>query len=559
MFRVLVGYGIVGFAVLQIIEPIMHALHLPDVTLTYVVLALAVGFPISVVLAWAFDINEGKIERTAPAASHALKGIRLPLVLIGIGIFAAAPGVIWYLVLPGHLKRTTELVASTAPTPSIAVLPFADMSPGKDQEYFSDGIAEEILNGLAQNESLHVVGRTSSFSFRNAPQDLREVGHKLGVTHVLEGSVRREAGMVRVTAQLIDVATGYHVWSQTFSREVNSVLALEDEIANHVVGALKGKLLAGVRKERPSVDPRAYELYLRAHSLEIQFSADGVRQSIPLFREAVSLDPGLGQAWAWLAIALWWNVLPNSPAATDAVAAADKAVEVAPDLAAAHWSRALVRWYLQWDWSGAIDDENRAMAISPGDADALDVRCILERVLGHREASVAACREAIRLDPLSVAFWNQITNTYLASGEIGLARTANARAFDVSKDSRSAHENRCAIAVFANESGARELCSSLRDENRRLFWIALGAFEHDPARLDRSLAELIARMGERDPESIAEIHAWRGDKDKAFEWLDRAVARRAGLGEVKVDPLLKKLHGDPRWATLLKKMNLPLD
>ncbi len=168
MFRVLVGYGIVSFAVLQVIEPIMHALHLPDAALTYTVVALALGFPVTVMLAWAFDIKQGKIERTAPLAAGP-RAVRLRLLLLAIGVLAAAPGTIWYFFVrnPAQSGAAPEVAATT---PSIAVLPFVDMSPGKDQEYFSDGIAEEILNVLAQVEGLHVAGRTSSFSFKGAKE-----------------------------------------------------------------------------------------------------------------------------------------------------------------------------------------------------------------------------------------------------------------------------------------------------------------------------------------------------------------------------------------------------
>jgi TolB-like protein len=205
VFRALVGYAIAAFAVLQVIEPVMHGFRWPDAVLSYVVVALAAGFPIVVGLAWIFDLGIGGIERTPPASAPQLRGTRIALVLAAIGAIAAAPVLAWYL-LRGGVRGGAE--GATWGVRSIAVLPFADMSPQKDQEYFSDGLSEEILNALAQVDGLHVAGRTSSASFKGKAEDLRSIGQKLGVATVLEGSVRKAESRVRVTAQLIDGGSG---------------------------------------------------------------------------------------------------------------------------------------------------------------------------------------------------------------------------------------------------------------------------------------------------------------------------------------------------------------
>ena len=321
-----VGYGIVSFAVLQIIEPVMHALHLPDVTLTYVVLALAVGFPVAVVLAWAFDVNEGRIERAAPAASAALTGTRLRLLLVGIGLVAAAPGVIWYFVWPGHAKSTVDAAFPTAAsaTPSIAVLPFADMSPQKDQEYFSDGIAEEILNALAQVDGLRVAGRTSSFSFKGKSAKAADIGRELNVGHLLEGSVRHEGNRIRITAQLVNAADGYHLWSQTYNRELTSIFAVQDEIAQAVVVALRLWLVPGQHRE-PSTkaystdNPEVYRLYLLGRYWGSTGSEEGYRRAIESLQKAVTLEPGYAPAYANLALAHQGSVIDIGTAAEAAV------------------------------------------------------------------------------------------------------------------------------------------------------------------------------------------------------------------------------------------------
>ena len=232
VFRAMVGYGIAAFAVLQIVEPVMHGLHWPDAVLSYVVVALAAGFPIVVTLAWIFDVQGGRLERTEGGRP----GIRRLLLLAGIGVLAAAPGLIWYF---GFRGRSQTPPAS----PSIVVLPFANLSGDKENDYFSDGMTEEIINALANVEGVHVVARTSAFSFKGKNLDVRKIGAELNVATVLEGSVRREGNQLRVFAQLIGVADGYHLWSKSYDRELKGVFSVEDELARAIVLALKPKLM----------------------------------------------------------------------------------------------------------------------------------------------------------------------------------------------------------------------------------------------------------------------------------------------------------------------------
>ena len=220
VFRALVGYGIFAFAVLQIIEPVMHGLHWPDAVLSYVVVALALGFPAVVGLAWIFDVNAGRIERTQPGA---LRGSRAALLLALVGLLAAAPGLIWYFAL----RRPAAGQPSPAPGPSIAVLPLVNLSSDKEQEYFSDGLSEELLNLLAKVPGLRVAARTSAFAFKGKNEDVSEIGQKLHVATVLEGSVRKAGDQIRITTQLINAADGFHLWSETYDRKLTDVFALQ--------------------------------------------------------------------------------------------------------------------------------------------------------------------------------------------------------------------------------------------------------------------------------------------------------------------------------------------
>ena len=300
VFRAVVGYGLVSFALLQIVEPVMHGLHLPDQTLTWLVLALGVGFPVVVVLAWIFDAS-GPVEHKVTSSGARPGRFRLMVALVGVGLLAAAPGVLWHL-----FSRRANTAAAVVP--SIAVLPFADLSPQKDQEYFSDGIAEEILNSLAHVQGLHVAGRTSAFSFKGKSEDLRAVGEKLNVGIILEGSVRKEGTRVRVSTQLINAGDGYQLWSETFDRELTAVFAIEDEIAATVVRELKVRLLPGkgpATREHRTANAEAHREYLVGNQLFNRNSEEGFRRASVAYQRAVELDPGYAVAWAALAQATY--------------------------------------------------------------------------------------------------------------------------------------------------------------------------------------------------------------------------------------------------------------
>ena len=254
VFRALVGYGIVAFAILQIIEPVMHGLNLPEWVLSATVVALGIGFPLALVLAWALDVRGGRIERTAPAPSG-----RLVLTLVAIGVAIGAPGVGWYF------SKAHTPAATKAEVASIAVLPFADLSPAKDQDWMCDGIAEEIIDALCTVTGLRVAARSASFQFKGKPADVRVMTRALGVGTLLEGSVRKVDDRLRVSARLVS-SDGYELWSDRFDRRMQDAFAIQEEIAKAVVSALRLRVssdeTARLRRSG-TANPQAYEMYLR--------------------------------------------------------------------------------------------------------------------------------------------------------------------------------------------------------------------------------------------------------------------------------------------------------
>ena len=444
VFRALVGYGIAAFAVLQIIEPIMHGLHWPDAVLSYVVAALAVGFPVVVSLAWIFDVNAGRIERTGPSASPGgLRGLRLVLVLVGIGVLAAAPGTVWYFLIRGIARPTTGSGPATErPMPSIAVLPFVNLSPDKEQEYFSDGIAEEILNALAQVEGLKVAGRTSSFYFKGKNEDLASMAAKLHVATLLEGSVRKSGDRVRITAQLINAADGYHLWSKQYDRDLGDIFKVQGELATAVVEALRVKLLPGTTlssKVRPTQNPEAYRLFLLGRSLDILGSEESLRRSVAALEKAVALEPSYAPAWEWLSTARA-NILLEAPRAEfqprarDVLDAAERAIVVDPDYAGGYAIRGWIRANLFWDWAGGQSDVERALTLSSRNEEALNNYATVVQKLGRLKEAIATQQKVVEIEPLASIAWGNLGGYLMEDGQLGPAREACGRSREISPD-----------------------------------------------------------------------------------------------------------------------------
>ena len=579
--RAVLGWGILSFAVLQIYEPVMHGLHLPEWTLTLVVVVLGVGFPATFVLAWIFDMGPGGVERTPSAPGEVLtpaRRVRTALLLIGLGLLISVPGWAWYARHDSARSSAPSSDGGSAPaqaspvvtaSPSIAVLPFADMSPQHDQEYFADGLAEEILNALAHVEGLRVPGRTSSFWFKGKNVELGEIGRKLNVSHVLEGSVRRAGTRLRVTAQIVSVADGYHLWSETFDRDQADVFAVQDQVAKAVADAMKVKLQpageAPVNRV-PTANLGAYDQYLLGTQFLARYTKEDFRQAISALEKAVALDPGMAPAWASLAFGLWLNndnldTREDADLKRRAIVAADRAVALDPRFAEGYASRAMTRLDFQWNYPGAEEDSKRAMSLAPRAPYVLLNHSYLLRSGGRFAESAAAARTAIEIDPLSARARNQLTYTLIASGDLAQARAFNDRALELAPGSKFVQAGRCVLDFLTGmRDEAREHCGQLPGEDDRLFWKAMMAHQWGaPEEARQAVDAFVAGFGERDPYSAAKIHAWRGDADRAFEWLDRAHRRNVGLDEIKTEWTFRKIAPDPRFKALLRKMNLPLD
>lgn len=462
--------------------------------------------------------------------------------------------------------------AADAPAASIAVLPFVDMSQGQDQAYFSDGLAEELINVLAQDARLRVAGRTSSFHYRGSDVDVRRVGRELGVRSLLEGSVRRDGDRVRVTVQLINASDGFPIWSQTYdNRALAGIYALQDEIAASVAQALKIKLLEGAQakpaEQHRATTAEAYTQYLAAQQTRSRGTAESARARVDAFRKVIELDPKFAPAYAQVATAESWaadyadDAAGVAAAQRQAMADADRAIKLDPELADGYLARGNLRANLSWDWQGAREDFEKAFSLSPGDARILQGYGSLLASLGQLPEAIATTRKAAERDPMQFSLWQALGYYQEAAGHLAEARVAQQRALALRADfpfvqyrlgmiELQQRQPRRALAIF----------NAIEFEPVRLLGQAMS--QHDMRHASESQVALDALMkgyGYNAAYQIAQAYAWRDQPDMAFEWLDRAfVQRDGGLAEVKYDTALRGLRSDPRFAVLLRKLGLPV-
>jgi len=460
--------------------------------------------------------------------------------------------------------------------PSIAVLPFVNMSDDQANEYFADGIAEELLNVLSKIRGLRVASHTSAFSFKGSKVDIATVAQKLNVSTILEGSVRKAGKRVRITVQLVQVATESHLWSETYDRELEDIFAVQDDIAQSVVSELRSALLgekgdssagAAVTAEVQAAakgraaNAEAYRLCLQGRFLVARRTREDTAKGAEYLRRATELDPDYALAWAELAYAqgveAFTGWIERAEGFSRVREAAERALALEPDLAEGHMALANVRMHHDWDWRGAEASSRRALELAPGNAEVVLATAWTVGGLGHLQESIALCRRAIALDPLNALGHRYLGYFSLYAGLLEQAEAALNEALEINPlgaftrshlgesyliQGRLAE----ALATFEKEphEGYRLLGRSVANH-------ALGREEISATALDQ-LSELPVNAF-----LIAQGNAYRGNVDLAFRWLERAHAQRnAVLCHVKLEPLLHSLHGDSRWTVFLKKMGL---
>lgn len=456
-----------------------------------------------------------------------------------------------------------------APAASIAVLPFIDMSQGKDQEYLSDGLAEELTNLLSKVSGLHVAGRTSSFSFKGSNVVISELGRALKVATVLEGSVRKSGEHLRISVQLVNVADGYHRWSETYDRQLTDMFKVQDEIARAVVDALKVKLMPGllfITNQHHVPGPDAYAQFLIGrHSLN-HGTPVGFELAVRAYHRAVELEPAYAAAHAGLSLAQYAaagysdDEIVLKQGQQQAMTAAEQAVARDPELAAAYAARGYLRGSYRWDWAGAQSDFIRALELDPADGSTHERYGRLLATLGRLPEAIAAVRKPIESDPLSSRALYMLGRFEAANNDLSAARRSLSEALALTPEHAYAPLDLGLVSLLeGNPAEARIGFSRVPVEPFRLTGLAMA--EHDlgnSAASKSALDALIKAHARGYAYQIAEVYAWREEHDDAFAWLERACAQRdAGLQRLKYDPALRGLRDDPRFNALLRKMKLP--
>jgi len=522
----------------------------------------SVDLPISSGAKEKVGIERGDSEKQKSFGRSHLRKLAAVAVLAAVAA-AATAGEFW-IARKKEIRRR-----SAANATSIAVLPFVNLSAGKDQEYFSDGLAEELIADLTKVPGLKVVARSSAFQFKGKNEDLRSVGHKLGVSNVLEGSVRKEGDRVRITAALTKVDDGFQLWSESYDRDITHIFAAQDEIARSVTDAMQVKLLsapgAQVWGSSRSTNPEAYQAYLQGQ----YFAARGqdredLNKALAYSDEAIKLDKKYAPAWAERAQVLVSMarvaVIESTEGFRRARESADKAIALDPKLAAGYIALGMVQIDGEWDWEGANASLKKAGLLAPGSATVLANQAYLARTLGRMEEAIALYKQAIALDPLMANFHLALAYELYFVGRYDEAQATLQKAQELNPQLSSLHLTRSkilfsegrhqeALAEIAKETGDWEKLSG-----EALAYYAAGR----RAESDKALKELIAHHQDDGAFQVAEAYAYRGDIENAFHWMDRALRQRdPGSPELKSSPLMKSLRQDPRFSELLKKMRLP--
>ncbi len=462
------------------------------------------------------------------------------------------------------VNAPVAMAPSVIPEQSIAVLPFVNMSSDKEQEYFSDGLTEQMIDLLGRLPDLRVAARTSSFYFKDRNETIANIAQQLKVAHVLEGSVRKAGTHLRITAQLIRADTGYHLWSQTYDREDKDIFAVQDDIAKEVVKVLQVKLATGTPApgSRGTSDTAAYNQYLLAQEFYRHGSQEGNLHAVAAYEKAISLDPHYAAAYAGLALAKAWvgDAAGDTTAIDRAARDADKAIALAPDDALGYAARGYLRSNWLWDWPGALSDIEKALVLDPHNSEVQRRYGLVLYVVGRTPEAIAATKKATDLDPLSGRAWVNLGFFSIQIRDYAAAEAALARALELEPASEVGLSNLGALQLVRGKAQqSLATYKKINDEAFRLAGVAMS--EHSlghKAQSQQALEELAGKHVREAAYQIAQVHAWRAESDMAFEWLDRAYRQRdGGLSGLRGDPLMASLRTDPRFNAMLRKLKLP--
>ncbi len=568
VYKVAVGYAVVGWLLIQVATQVFPFFEIPNWAVRLVVLFIVIGFPIALVIAWAFELTPGGIKRTEEADRvypGRSRGRAWIYVVISAGLLSAG------LFFLGRCTAPNENKIANAPAKSIAVLPFENLSRDPDNAYFAEGIQDEILTRLAKVADLKVISHTSTQRYKSSPDNLPQIAKELGVANILEGSVQKSQDQVRVNVQLINAATDAHLWADSFDRKLIDIFAVESEIAAKVADTLRAKLTGAEQhaiSTQPTQNTEAYQLYLKGRYFWNKRTGPDLQKAIDYFKQAIEKDPGYALAYVGLGdsyiLLSGFGAAPPQDSFPLAEAAAKKALEIDDNLAEAHTTLGFILCVHHLNFADSIREFERAIALNPnyatahhwfGDGPLLAV--------GQFDRAIAEGKRAVELDPLSVIITADLGADYLVARRYDEAIEQFHKAIDLDPRFYYAHWN---LAQALEMKG--DLRGALTEYKKAV------ELDDDPFVL-ALLGQAYAKVGQRDDAlkilaQLPQIAAHRyvpsysfallqmalGEKDKAIEWLERSYHDGAGLDVIflKVDPMLDPLQKEPRFQALVAKV-----
>ena len=570
------AYVAAAFALLQGIDIIAQRFGWPEQTMGFVIIALSVGLFVTLVLAWYHG------ERGAQRVTGTELLILALLLAIGGGLLWRFVSIARGPTEQSDAARPAAEAKSEINAKSVAVLAFANLSDDKGSEYFSDGISEELLTVLQKIPGLHVAARTSAFSFKGKNATAQEIGQKLGVAHLVEGSVRKAGDVVRIAARLTQANTGEEQWSENYTRNLKDVFAVQTELAQTIVEQLKGQLNGGAANPETKAaiqaqvqaaekggtkNVEAHESYLQGRFFLNRHSEKETGQARVAFERAVALDPNFALAWAGLAQTHVWDCnygteggqkgfKDHLAAARDAV---ERALAIEPDLPDALYPKAVIETNFDYNWKGAAETLRKALALAPQDPTLLEWAGSLAFTRSQPQQGFDLSRRAVALDPVNARARAILANSLSNAGNQEESRAEYARVIELNP---SAPNSYAALGMTYLLQGKFEEAATAAEKDTadwaRLLTVSCARWgQKRVAESDAALAELIAVASETGAYQIAEAYGYRKDKDKSFEWLERARRQRdAGLPASRYDTLLASLHDDPRWDAFLRTIGL---
>src|SRR5437016_5406800 len=566
VYKVAVAYAVISWLLIQAASILLPTFEAPSWVMKAFVVFLAIGFVIAVFISWAFEMTPEGMKRTSDISADAVRSFpywsrrKFAAFIISVAMIAAGLFAYQFFRAP---RLTTAFGAINQ---SIAVLPLLNESGDPKDEYFSDGLSEELIAALAQIRELKVIGRSSSFRFKERKEESKTIGEKLGVATLLEGTVRKQGDRVRIVAELINAADGIELWTRTFDRELKDIFAVQQEIAAAVASSLKTTLLGseqGSSANPATKNTEAHNAYLQGHYYFQRRNLEDYRKAVSHYDEAIRLDPDYALAYAERSEA--WTMIGDlsgqgKTAWPKAREDAEKAVAIAPALAEAHAALGWVRCFVEWKFADGLSELKRAKELSPANPTANDLLARIVVYLGRPAEAEKQARQAAELDPLAFPAQNNLARALFFEGKFDEADAIARKAAEVHPAAASNRRFQVLIAVQRRDGETALREAQLEpDEAYRGFELALAHYVRgDRAAADAALADLIAKSRDIAAYQIAQVYAVRGEKEKTFEWLQISFdTHDTGTLGLLIDPLLRDLRTDPRYKRLLAKLGLP--